>query len=125
MYQYPQTPGSRAAASPATGGAPFSITVDPKGRFAYVANLDSRNVSAYRLNASTGALAPAVTPTIPTGNRPASVAVEASGKFAYVADNTDNNVSIYTIDAVSGVLNPQAGLTVAAGLSPNRIVLSR
>lgn len=122
MYQYPQTPGSRAAASPATGGAPFSITVDPKGRFAYVANLDSRNVSAYSLNASTGALTPAVTPTIPTGNRPASVAVEASGKVAYVADN---NVSIYTIDAVSGVLNPQAGLTVAAGVSPNRIVLSR
>jgi DNA-binding beta-propeller fold protein YncE len=99
--------------------------VDPKGRFAYVANLDSHNVSAYALNASTGVPTPAVTPTISTGNRPASVAIDASGKFAYVADNTDGKVSIYTIDAASGVLDPQATLTVNAGQAPNKIALSR
>ena len=56
----PSTP--RPGLSPASarpwrrGPIPMSVSVDPSGRFAYVANSDSDNVSAYTINASTGAL---------------------------------------------------------------------
>ena len=40
----------------AAGGNPFSVTVDPTGRFAYVANAGSDDVSAYTINPTTGAL---------------------------------------------------------------------
>ena len=82
-------------------------------------------MSAYLLDASTGALTPAPTPTISTGSRPVSVTIEASGRFAYVADGTDGKVSVYDVDAVSGMLNSRPALTVDAGQSPNKIVLSR
>ena len=45
------------AGSPfAAGGGPYSVTVDPSGRFAYVANSGDDTVSAYTINSSTGAL---------------------------------------------------------------------
>ena len=36
--------------------SPVSITVDSTGKFAYVANAGSNNVSGYTINSSTGAL---------------------------------------------------------------------
>jgi len=39
-----------------TGVYPSSITVDSSGRFAYVANMAGGNVSAYKINQTTGAL---------------------------------------------------------------------
>jgi len=38
------------------GTSPLSVTVDPTGKFAYVANTGSNTVSAYAINARTGAL---------------------------------------------------------------------
>ena len=40
----------------AAGTNPVSVTVDPSGKFAYVTNITSNNVSAYTINAATGAL---------------------------------------------------------------------
>ena len=38
------------------GTGPVSVAVDPSGKFAYVANFNSKDVSAYTINAATGAL---------------------------------------------------------------------
>ena len=47
------------AGSPfAAGTDPVSVAVSPNGAFAYVANQNSNNVSAYTINAVTGALTP-------------------------------------------------------------------
>ena len=49
---------SRAACSGtiAAGASPSSVAADPSGKFAYVANADSGNVSMYTIDATTGAL---------------------------------------------------------------------
>jgi hypothetical protein len=44
--------------------------VDPTGRFAYVVNGLTNNVSAYTIDASTGALSPMATPTVAAGTNP-------------------------------------------------------
>ena len=62
------------------------MTVDPSGRFAYVANLVGDNVSAYTINSSTGALSAVAGSPFAAGNDPWSVTVDPSGKFAYVAN---------------------------------------
>ena len=73
---------------------PGSMTVDPSGKFVYVANPgdpwspDYGSVSMYSINATTGAL---TYTGMLSGNGPglcfpSSVAVDPSGKFAYVAD---------------------------------------
>ena len=102
--------------------APFSVAVDPSGKFAYVANeggFAPTNVSMYTINATTGALTPIG--TIVAGGRAISVTVGPSGKFAYVATDSDasgsaGSVSMYTITATSGALTSIG--TIAAGTRP-------
>jgi 6-phosphogluconolactonase len=61
-----------------TGDNPFSVAVDPLGRFVYVANAeflpDPGTVSAYRIGAN-GALTPVAGSPFPTGGAAAFVAV--------------------------------------------------
>jgi YVTN family beta-propeller protein len=78
------------------------VAVDPTGKFAYVTNSASNDVSMYTINATTGALTS--TGMIATGTVPVSVAVDPAGKFAYVTNSASNDVSIYSIDAATGAL---------------------
>ena len=85
----------------AAGTDPVSVTVDPSGRFVYVAN-QINNVFMYTIDAATGALSSIG--TIPGGIEPMSVAVHPSGKFAYVGDVVSDDVLIYSVDATTGTL---------------------
>ena len=95
----------------AAGTNPVSVTVDPSGKFAYVTNSSTNDVSMYTINATTGALTSIG--TIAAGTDPVSVAVDPSGKFAYVTNSDSNDVSMYTINGTTGALTPIG--TIAAG----------
>ena len=96
------------------------MAVDPTGKFAYVANPGSNNVSGYTINATTGALTAIAGSPFPAGASPFSVAVDPTGKFAYVANESSqsNNVSGYTINATTGALTAIAGSPFPAGAGP-------
>lgn len=96
------------------------MAIDPTGRFAYVANSGSGTVSAYTINALTGALSNQT--TVAAGGNPESVTVDASGKFAYAVNRGTSDVSIYSINQATGVLTSTG--TVAAGTSPTFITLT-
>lgn len=83
------------------------------GKFVYVANSNSNNVSMFAINTETGALT--FLGRIAAGTAPQSVAVHPSGKYVYVANDCSDNVSMYTISA-SGILEPLG--SVYAGESP-------
>ena len=108
---------------------PRSVTVDPSGKFVYVANdggrdLNPGSVSIYTINGTTGALtstgmigASCAPPPSPGSCTPFSVAVHPSGKFAYVADEggfTPTSVSMYSINATTGTL-AYMGIVAAGG----------
>ena len=99
------------------GSHPFGVAFHPSGKFAYVPNNAQGTVSAYTVDAATGALT--AIGNFPAGLGPQSVTVDPSGKFAYVANNGSNNVSAYTIDASSGALAPVAGSPFDAGTGPS------
>jgi DNA-binding beta-propeller fold protein YncE len=110
---FPLTP---IAGSPfAAGTAPNCVRVDPSGKFLYVVNEGSANVSAYSVNPATGILTQIG--TFGTGNGPYSIAFTgasqaltwnlngvrftngdtASGSFAYNADlNIVSDINIFT-----------------------------
>ncbi len=96
----------------AAGLNPNSVTVDPSGKYAYVANYGAATISAYTINSTSGALtqidANASTTTIidnfPAGVRPASVAVDPSGKYAYSANHGTSDISAYMISSATGAL---------------------
>jgi 6-phosphogluconolactonase (cycloisomerase 2 family) len=99
---------------PSGGVNPQSVTVDPSGKFVYVANYGCSlnadgNVSMYTTN-SAGMLA-SIGPPVDAGeNGSGAMAVDPSGKFAYTvnADGGDagcgGSVSMFTINATTGAL---------------------
>ncbi len=95
------------------------VTYVPK--FAYAANFTSNDMSAYTINASTGALT-SVGPNVAAGTSPIGVTVDPSGRFAYVANDSSNNVSAYTINASTGALT-SVGPNVAAGSQPYSVTV--
>jgi 6-phosphogluconolactonase len=54
----------------AAGTGPISVAVDPAGKFAYVTNSGSNDVSMYTINATTGALTSIGTIAAGTGPSP-------------------------------------------------------
>jgi len=91
------------------------VTVDPSGRYAYVANGGGNNLSQYTIGAD-GSLTPLAAPTVVAGTNPQSVAIDASGKYVYVA-NDGGTVSQYTVGA-DGSLAPLSTPSVVAGTNP-------
>ena len=103
-----------------SGLSPSSVTVDPLGRYAYVANGGSDNVSQYTINLD-GSLSPMTPPSVGGGNSPRIVAVDPSGKYAYMTNQGSTTISQYTIGE-NGSLLPMTTATVPAGASPAGIV---
>ena len=108
------------------GNTPDSITVDPSGKYAYVANtgseeVDDGNVSQYIIG-SDGSLTPMTMPTVAAGKGPDFVAIDPSGNYAYVTNLRSNNISQYTI-GVGGALTPMTTATVVAGSVPWSIAI--
>jgi 6-phosphogluconolactonase len=93
------------------------------GRFLYVANGGSNNISAFLINASSGALTAISGSPFLAGNMPNSVAVEPSGRFAYVANQGDGSVSAFAIDHSSGALTVVSGSPFSAGSAPWSVVV--
>jgi DNA-binding beta-propeller fold protein YncE len=102
------------------GVNPISITVDPSGQYAYVANFGDSTVSQYTIGTN-GAFTLNSQPIVPTGLKPYSVTVDPSGKYAYVANFGDglsaSNIFLFTI-GTGGALMPMTPLSVPAGIGP-------
>ena len=85
------------------GGKSPSVTVDPSGRYVYVANFNSNSVSQYTIGAY-GSLTSMTTPTAATGANPYFVTVDPSGRYVYVPNFNGDTVSQYTIGRGRGSL---------------------
>jgi 6-phosphogluconolactonase len=123
IYTVNSTTGAlRSIGMIAAGAGPDSLAVDPAGKFAYVPNFNSNDVSMYTID-TRGTLASIG--TIAAGAGPDSVAVDPAGKFAYVANwtgyETTGSVSMYTIDATTGALASIG--SIAAGTSPYSVAV--
>ena len=102
-----------------------SIAPGPGGTyFVYVANQDSDTISAYAMNAATGALTAVAGSPFDNGpgSNPMNVCADPAGKFLYVA-NQAGSVSAYAIDAASGALAPVPGSPFAAGSNSKAIAI--
>ena len=108
---------------------PQSISVDPAGKFAYVASegCDSSvggYVSMYTINPTTGALT-SIGPPVPSNDEfTAAVTVDPFGKFAYVASSGDvfdiddfGSVLTYTINPATGALTSTTGGITGGGIN--------
>jgi YVTN family beta-propeller protein len=116
MYTINPTTGALTSIGTVAAGIdPVSVAVDPAGKFAYVLNFGSNDVSMYTIDATTGALASIAPPasTHGFGVYAGSVTVDPLGKFAYATnegdpwgyeDGANGSVAMYTIDVTTGAL---------------------
>jgi 6-phosphogluconolactonase len=110
------------------------MAVDPTSRFLYVVNLPSilggsNDISAYAINATTGALTPVPGSLFSFANQmPCALAIEPTGRFVYLtslspSSSVPGSVSAYAINGSDGSLALVAGSNIATGLSPNSIAV--
>ena len=114
------------------GTLPSAVAVSKSGNFLYVANQLANFVSAFAINATSGALTPLPVPFYADGETaPSGLAVTPNGGFLYVtnAGANSNNISAYAIcDSVistcanpskpDGTLSVVTGSPFPAGLGP-------
>jgi 6-phosphogluconolactonase (cycloisomerase 2 family) len=121
----------------ATGIFPVGLTIDPRGKFLYVANFSSNTVGAYAIDAASGNPVGSVgsaSTTVDTA--PTCVTIEpALGIYAYTSNNLASTVSAMQLDPHNGGLSqvqntpfPSSGLptcavAVANGSHPTQIIV--
>jgi 6-phosphogluconolactonase len=115
-----------AGSNAATGPNPVALTMDPAGKFLFVVNQGSNDVSVYSIG-SPGSVTQVSGSPFPTGAAPlppsnalpvpAGVAV-SSGNFVYIANQGQDTVSAFSLDTATGKLTAIAGSPFAAGTSP-------
>jgi 6-phosphogluconolactonase len=96
------------------GKRALRLRIEPRGRFAYVLNQTSNDISAFEIDAS-GELTPAGTFFASSG--PWDIGFSPDGRFAYVWHGGDGNLVTYRIDASTGALSPVGVLAAGADSS--------
>jgi 6-phosphogluconolactonase len=84
------------------GVGPIGLTVDPSGKYIYVANFGDNSVSQFTIQAD-GSLVAMGTPSVGAGSYPSAVAVDPSAKYAYVTNEYGNDLSAYRIGSTGGL----------------------
>ena len=98
-----------------------SSAVDPSGRYLYVTNGQTNNVSTFWVHPITGY--PNFIVNVSSGAFPTGIAITPSARFVYVANAGSNNLSAYSLDGATGGLTPVAGSPFAAGSGSTEVVV--
>ncbi len=103
--------GARLEASVAPGSGPRHLSFHPKAPYAYLINEMLLTVTAFRHDASTGALTEVQTiTTLPPGQdaqegfSTAEVLVHPSGRFLYGSNRGHDSITVFAIDEATGRL---------------------
>jgi 6-phosphogluconolactonase len=114
LQQVPQSPLAD------TFQHPVALIVDPTGKFLYVANQGSNNISTYSITSGTGF--PVVITDSPFGSesQPSFLVADPNGKYLFVGNQT-GSAGIQAFGVSSGSLNSIA--TYSVGNSPTSIAV--
>lgn len=96
---------TQVTGSPFSAGlGPVAIAAEPTHNFLYVADKNSNQLSAYRINGGDGALTPLNPATVSTGSQPVAVAVHPDGLYLYTANFGSDSISGFKLTTQTGVL---------------------
>jgi 6-phosphogluconolactonase (cycloisomerase 2 family) len=90
--------------------------------FSYVTNAADNTLSAYEVDATTGALVTLGTP-VATGRSPGAVVGTTDRQFAFVGNGGSNDVSAFAVNDVTGALTAVPGSPFSSGTNPRALTL--
>jgi 6-phosphogluconolactonase (cycloisomerase 2 family) len=94
------------------------------GEFLSVTNTADNTISAFSVDANTGALSSAG-PPVAAGRSPYALASTGDKEYLYVANSDSNDVSVFAADPRSGALTTIPGSPFTAGTRPRAVALVR
>lgn len=100
---------------------PTALSYSPK--FAYVLNNTANSVSAYTINATSGALTQVGSAVATGGNNPQAMATDWFGKFLYVVNQDSSTVSAFKVNPTTGALSVVSGSPYATGPAPTGVAV--
>ncbi len=120
------------AGSPFSAGIePVAIVAAPSGKFLFVVNRLSNQISEYRIATGTGVLTPNTQSTISTGANPVGATIRAgtttitatggTTDYLYVPNLGASSVSVYSFDSTLGTLGLVGGPVPATGGQPSAV----
>jgi 6-phosphogluconolactonase (cycloisomerase 2 family) len=108
----------------AAGTFPIGIVAEPSGKFVYVVNWISDDVSRYTITPGTGALVPAsATTSLGRGCGPQELAVDPSSKFLFVSCPGFGSIAQLAIDPSTGALTPLPVFSISTNAGPRGIAV--
>ena len=93
------------------GDDPGPLLVDPYGKYLYVLDTGSNQISGYSIGSATGALTAFTGAPIATNLEPTSIAIRKDDSWLFVSNLNSANISEYAITQATGVLVPQPPIT--------------
>jgi 6-phosphogluconolactonase (cycloisomerase 2 family) len=120
------------AGSPFSAGIePVAIIAAPSGKFLYVVNRQSNQISEYKIATGTGVLTPDTQATISTGANPVGASIRlgtstiiATGgvtDYLYVPNLGGASISVYSFDSTVGSLSLVGGPVSITGGQPSAV----
>jgi len=102
VFSYDSTGTLTSLSTVDAGVGTRGLAIDPAGKYLYAANYTSGTISAYSINAQTGALT-SVGPDVATGNLnavanpgPVNLMWDPSGQWLYCTNSLDGSISVFT-----------------------------
>jgi 6-phosphogluconolactonase (cycloisomerase 2 family) len=93
----------------ASGLGPGAMAIEPTKNFLYVADMNSNQVTPFRINPGDGALTALI--AVSTGSSPVALVIHPNGLFLYTANISSDNISGFSLNPLSGALAPIATST--------------
>jgi 6-phosphogluconolactonase len=107
------------------GSQPQLLAMDPGGKFLYVMNVGSNNISVFSIDSGAGGLTPVTGSPFFVGLAPQSMLLAPSGNFLYIVSSVGGSQSSGSIEGFSvnaGVLSP-LGVTNSDGVNPSGLAM--
>jgi 6-phosphogluconolactonase (cycloisomerase 2 family) len=110
----------------AAGKFPEGIVIDPSGKFVYVANWNSDDISRFTITPGTGVLVPE-SPRTPVDLHcgPQEIAVDPTSKFLFVSCAGLSKIDQFGINTTTGFLTPMTSFATGQFTQPRGIAVDR
>jgi 6-phosphogluconolactonase len=107
--------GSGGDGSPiAAGTGPEAAVIDSAGKFLFVANRGSSDVSVFAIDATNQTLQEVSGSPFKAGKGAAAIAIDITGSYLFVADHEANDIVSFQIDCETGALTPRGRTSLTA-----------
>jgi 6-phosphogluconolactonase (cycloisomerase 2 family) len=93
------------------GDDPGPLVVDPYGKWVYVLDTGSNQISGYGISSATGTLTPFTGAPFATNLEPTSIAIRKDDSWLFVSNLNSANISEYAVNPSTGSLSPQPPIT--------------